>query len=75
MPEGPFGNILKNSSLDTILTIVFLLLVILFMVYSAIVAYHWTTYGQNRTQAFAAVLAYIAVGGVILLAMGAIILF
>ncbi len=70
-----FSGSLSLASLDTILTIIWLLLVIFFMVHSAVVAYHWTTYGSHKSHAFTGTLAHIAVGAVILLAMGAIIFF
>lgn len=62
-------------SLDQALTLILLLLVVFFMVHSAIVAYHWLTYGSNRSQAFLGTLIHIGVGSLILLAMGAIIIF
>lgn len=70
----PAFNI-ANISFDTFLTIVFLLLVVFFMVHSAIVAYHWITYSSHRSTAFLGTLVHIGVGAVLLLAMGAIIVF
>ncbi len=66
---------LSIVSFDQLLTIVYLLLVIFFAVHSAIVAYHWTTYSTNRAHAFTATVLHIAVGGIILIVMGSIIIF
>lgn len=71
----PYAFTLPVGSLDTILTIIFLILVIVFMVHTAIVAYHWITYAKNRSQAYTAVLLHAGIGVMILLGMGAIILF
>lgn len=62
-------------SLEQLLTIVLLILIILFMVHSAIVTYHWLTYAQNRSQAFVAALVHIGIGGIILATMAGIIIF
>ena len=63
------------ASFDQILTIIFLILVIMFMVHSAIVSYHWITYAQNRAHAFTATVLHIGVGAFLLIAMGGIIIF
>lgn len=69
--DFPIGAV----SLETVLLLIFLLLTVFFMIHSAIVAYHWLTYSTNRAQAFTATIIHIGVGAVILLAMGAIIIF
>lgn len=70
-----FSGINMSASFDTILTIIWLILVIIFMVHSAIVAYHWLTYGSHKSHAFGGTIVHIGVGVVILLAMGAIVIF
>jgi hypothetical protein len=76
MPENPLTtNAFITISLDQFLTLVFLLLVLFFMIHSAIVAYHWMTYGNNKSQAFLGTVTHIGVGFIILLIMGSIILF
>ena len=62
-------------SLDQILMIILLILVIIFMVHSAVVTYHWLTYAQNRGQAFTFALIHIGVGAILLLTMAGIIIF
>lgn len=76
MPASPLTPTNINFiSLDQFLSLVFLFLVLFFMIHSAIVAYHWLTYGSSKSHAFLGTVAHIGVGVVILLTMGSIILF
>lgn len=76
MPENPLTPTSFNFiSLDQFLTLIFLFLVLFFMIHSAIVAYHWLTYGSSKSHSFLGTVLHIGVGIVILLAMGGIILF
>lgn len=76
MPTSPLTPTTFNFvTLDQLLTLIFLFLVLFFMVHSAIVAYHWLTYGSSKSHSFLGTVAHIGVGVVILLAMGGIILF
>lgn len=60
---------------DNVLSIIFFVLMLFFAIHSAIVAYHWLTYSNHRSQAFLAVVVHIGVGALILGAMGSILYF
>ena len=79
MPESSITPLTSANfnlvTLDQFLTLVFLLLVLFFMVHSAIVAYHWLTYGSSKPKAFLGTILHIGIGVVILLTMGSIIIF
>ncbi len=76
MPTNPLApDTFISVSLDQFLTLVFLFLVLVFAIHSAIVAYHWLTYGHSKSQAFLGTMLHIGIGVVILLIMGSIIIF
>lgn len=52
----------------------FYLITLIFVIFSASVAYHWFSYGTRKTTALTALIIYLSVGTVLLLTAGAILL-
>lgn len=57
-----------------IMTLVWLLLVLIYIVHSVVVSYHWLTFGNSKTESLVGALAHVGVGTFILLSMGGLIL-
>jgi hypothetical protein len=63
--QAPFSGVLSNINQGELLFIIFALMFISWLIYTAIVTYHWIRYGHRSWLVVPALAAHVIVSGVL----------